>query len=80
MVASADEGRSFSPPYPLRDVAFCVETEGNQAPIDVAQRWPYGGDYFGLAAVAEDQFYVVWSDNSTGVFQVWGAPVQIERR
>jgi hypothetical protein len=74
VAASSDAGGSFSPPLPLREHAFCVDTEGNSG---AEHRWPYGGDYFGLAALSQDRFFVVWSDSSTGMFQVWGAAVDI---
>jgi hypothetical protein len=75
--SSDDGGESFSSPQALREEAFCVDTEGNAG---VARRWPYGGDYFGLVAVSTNHFFVVWTDSSTGIFQVWGAPLEIERR
>lgn len=80
--ASVDGGTSFFPPVPVAEVASCSKQPGNMVrrareSFDVAERWPAGGDYFGLAANPDGTFQVLWSDSRTGVFQLWTASIDV---
>ena len=41
-------------------------------------RWSQGGDYMGLAAMADGTFYPFWADSRTGTYQAWGAQIRVE--
>jgi hypothetical protein len=43
----------------------------------VASRWPFGGDYSGLAATADGRFRIFWSGSHAGVRQVWTAAAEV---
>ena len=47
--------------------------------LNAEGRWPMGGDYMGLAADARGVFHPFWTDSRRGAFQVWTAPVRVER-
>lgn len=70
---SMDRGASFLEPVTVSSEPFCAR-EGEVARAD---RWPAGGDYFGLAAFAEGAFRVVWADSRTGVYQARTAAVRV---
>jgi hypothetical protein len=59
-------------------------TQPRTSPIEGALRLarsPFeGGDYTGLMADAKGVFHALWSDNRTGVLQVWTAPITISGR
>lgn len=76
---STDAGQSFSEPARLASTARCTSarTKGNvRGEFDVSSHWPAGGDYFGLASGTSGQFFAVWADGRTGVFQLWGATIR----
>lgn len=83
--ASVDGGETFLPPVPVADVASCsagsrnVVEQPRRGRFDAAERWPQGGDYFGLAALPDDAFHVLWADNRTGVLQLWTDRVGVAR-
>lgn len=82
---STDRGDSFSGPARLSDVDPCVppRSPGNvRGSFEVAERWPAGGDYFGLVHRGGGEFVAVWSDSRGGTFQIWSASVRAaaERR
>ncbi|NKB90573.1 MAG: hypothetical protein GKS06_20395 [Acidobacteria bacterium] len=72
--SSTDDGNSFSEPVDLAASPYCLGDSGASPPAGaspnarVARRWPYGGDYFGLASVGPGRFRVVWADASSGTF------------
>jgi hypothetical protein len=43
----------------------------------IATRWPFGGDYSGLAAGADGRFHLLWADSSGGIYQLRTAVAQI---
>jgi hypothetical protein len=49
----------------LSSVSSDSRTPGN---ADVANKFPGGGHYLGLAARADGRFQAVWSDSRNGVF------------
>ena len=86
--ASVDGGESFLSPVSVAEVAFCNDQPGNVvAPgvvfrtpdtFDVGERWPAGGDYFGLAAHPDGSFRILWADSRSGVFQLWTASIYVQ--
>ena len=81
--ASLDGGETFLPPTAVADRVTCNDQPGNlvprpAAPFNVAARWPVGGDYFGLVALPDGAFRVLWADSRTGVFQLWTARIELE--
>jgi hypothetical protein len=72
--ASLDGGRTFLPPVRVTAEMSCPPAGQDRA---VASRWPYGGDYSGLAATADGRFRVFWSGSRSGVSQVWTAAVEV---
>jgi hypothetical protein len=72
--ASLDGGRTFLP-----DVRLTAEPSFPRTGKDpqVAARWPFGGDYSGLAAGADGRFHVFWADRRSGVYQLWTASVEV---
>jgi len=72
--ASVDGGRSFLPAVRVTPETSCPLAGRNRA---VASRWPFGGDYSGLAAAADGSFRILWSDSRSGVDQVWTAATEV---
>jgi hypothetical protein len=72
--ASLDGGRTFLAPVRVTPEMSCPPSGQDRA---VATRWPYGGDYSGLAAAADGRFRVFWSGSRAGVGQVWTAAVEV---
>jgi hypothetical protein len=72
--ASVDGGRSFLAAVRVAPEMSCPPTGQDRA---VAARWPFGGDYSGLAATADGRFRVFWSGSRAGVSQVWTAAVEV---
>lgn len=64
--ASYDGGISFTRPVRLSE-ATNPETSQNG---DVANKFPGGGHYLGLAARVDGSFQAIWSDSRSGVFQL----------
>jgi hypothetical protein len=72
--ASLDGGRTFLAPVRVTPEMSCPAAAQDRA---VAARWPFGGDYSGLAATADGRFRVFWSGSRAGVGQVWTAAVEV---
>jgi hypothetical protein len=72
--ASVDGGRTFLAPVRVTPEVSCPPAGPDRA---VAARWPFGGDYSGLAATADGRFRVFWSGSRSGVGQVWTAAVEV---
>jgi hypothetical protein len=83
VAASSDEGETFSEPHALSSESFCADAPGSrvQRPDgttwDLARRWPYGGDYFGLVPLGRGVFRAVWPDSRTGAFRLWSAEIRV---
>ena len=71
--ASTDRGRSFAAPVLVSEDLSCGDTEAN---AEAFQRWPHGGDYFGMAA-SGDTFLIIWPDARGGTFQLYSATATI---
>lgn len=72
--ASLDGGTSFLPNVRVTPETSCPHAAAHRG---VAARWPFGGDYSGLAAGADGRFHVFWVDSRTGTYQVWTAAVRV---
>jgi len=73
--ASVDGGRTFLAAVRVTPEMSCPPAGQDRA---VASRWPFGGDYSGLAATADGHFRVFWSGSRAGgVSQVWAAGVEV---
>lgn len=72
--ASLDGGRTFLAAVRVTPEMSCPPTGQDRA---VASRWPFGGDYSGLAATADGRFRIFWSGSRSGVSQVWTATAEV---
>ncbi len=72
--ASQDGGRSFQRPVRVSEVSSSPATKGND---EVANRFPGGGHYLGIAACADGAFQLVWSDSRYGKFELQTATVEV---
>jgi hypothetical protein len=72
--ASLDRGKTFLSPVRVTPETSCPSAAGSPA---VAARWPFGGDYSGLAATADGRFHLFWADTRTGAYQVWTAAADV---
>ncbi len=80
--ASLDGGDTFLPAVPVADTSDCPDPgiTGNVVEgFDTADRWPAGGDYFGLAADSGGAFRAVCADSRTGRYQLWTASITVDR-
>jgi hypothetical protein len=73
LALSTDGGASFGPNRRLTPTTSCPAEHVAQRGI--AQRWPYGGDYTGLAASADGAFHALWADSRSGSFQLWSVRI-----
>jgi len=72
--ASLDGGDTWLPAVRVTPETSCPRAGSFPR---VASRWPFGGDYSGLAAGAGGRFRLFWADSRTGVYQVWTATVEV---
>ncbi len=81
--ASPDGGATFPPEVRLTPQTSCSRVPGNIVyrsggrEVDVARRWPAGGDYFGLVGGDGGSFHLLWADSRTGVYQLWTTRVEV---
>jgi hypothetical protein len=73
LALSTDGGASFGPNRRLTPTTSCPAEHPAQRGI--AQRWPYGGDYTGLAAGADGAFHALWADSRSGNYQLWSVRI-----
>lgn len=64
---SMDGGKSFQRPVRVTDISSNPKTKENG---DVANKFPGGGHYLGLAAKPDGSFQLVWSDSRSRVFEL----------
>jgi hypothetical protein len=64
---SSDGGIAFQRPVKITSVSSNPVTTLNN---DVANKFPGGGHYLGIAAKPDGTFQLVWSDSRNGVFQL----------
>jgi len=73
--ASLDGGRTFLPEVRISTAESCPENPRNGR---AAERWPFGGDYSGLAASADGTFHILWADSRDGIYQLYTASVKVQ--
>lgn len=73
--ASSDGGQSFLANQKVSDAAGCTLTpDGKPAP----ERWPNGGDTFGMAALPDGTFQIAWINGKSGVWQLYSSVIRVE--
>jgi hypothetical protein len=72
---SLDGGATFLPNVRITPTLSCPSASEKQR--GVASRWPFGGDYSGLAAGADGRFHLFWVDSRTGIYQVWTTTAEL---
>lgn len=70
---SADQGKSFSEPTKISSKPSTPD--GEKYMND--NRWPAGGDYFGMATTPNGDFKVVWSDHRDDLAQLYLATIRV---
>jgi hypothetical protein len=73
--ASLDGGATFLPEVRVTPEPSCPQASERQR--GVASRWPFGGDYSGLAAGADGRFHLFWADSRAGIYQIRSASAQV---
>jgi hypothetical protein len=73
--ASLDGGETFLPERRVSSARSCPDSAANGGAF---KRWPHGGDYYGLTAMADGRFHLFWADGRAGTFQLWAANVQVK--
>jgi hypothetical protein len=71
---SKDGGKTFQRPSRITSVSTNPGTKGNG---DVANKFPGGGHYLGLAAKPDGSFQLIWSDSRSGIFELQTCNVNI---
>jgi hypothetical protein len=66
--ASLDGGLTFLPNQRLTPKSSCPRASERQQGL--AGRWPFGGDYSGLAVTADGAFHPFWADSPDGIYQI----------
>lgn len=81
---SEDGGETVSANVAVPDARSCPDVRGgNQMLVDrpdgrrIVERFPAGGDYYGLIDQADGRFRALWSDARTGVFQLWSTTIDV---
>lgn len=72
--SSLDGGETFLPEVRVSTELSCPGTPGNGA---VGDRYPTGGEYFGLVGTGNGAFQVLWADARSGVYQLYTAAVRV---
>jgi hypothetical protein len=73
--ASLDGGQSFLANQKVSDAAGCTLTpDGKPAP----ERFPNGGDTFGMAALPDGTFQIAWVNGKSGVWQLYSSVIRVE--
>ena len=75
VTVSPDGGETFLPPARVTPETSCPQAITGQR--GVAARWPFGGDYLGLAAGGDGRFHLLWVDSRSGLDQVWTSAVTV---
>lgn len=71
--ASLDGGLTFLPEQRVASLT-CQPSATDTA---IYRRWPTGGDYFGLVAMPDGQFRLMWAEARRGTPELWTALVKI---
>ncbi len=75
VTVSLDGGESFQRPVRVTSVSSDPTAGGN---ADVANRFPGGGHYLGIAPRADGSFQLIWSDSRSGIFELQTANVRVK--
>jgi hypothetical protein len=81
--ASLDAASTWMAAVPLSSKPSCPRSASNTImrldgkPYRIDRRWAEGGDYHGLIGAGRGTFHAVWSDSSTGVFQIHFATIDV---
>ena len=71
---SRDGGLTFSHPIKITEISSDPATPENG---DVANKFSGGGHYMDIKSAGENTFVAVWSDSSTGIFQLQTCKIEI---
>ncbi len=74
LTASLDGGRTFLPEVKVSTGLSCPLSPANGK---AGERWPAGGDYFGMVARPDGIFQLLWADSRSGLFQLRSATVRV---
>jgi len=73
--ASFDGGKSFLANQKVSDDAGCTVTpDGKPAP----ERYPNGGETFGMIALPDGTFQIAWINGKSGVWQLYSSVIRVE--
>lgn len=75
LTASTDGGRTFVPEVRVSSKVSCPALPRN---LDVALRFPAGGEYMGLAAGPENSFQLLWADSRSDLYRLYTATAVIQ--
>ncbi|WP_417881863.1 hypothetical protein [Xanthomarina gelatinilytica] len=73
---SMDGGKTFSKPVKVANEKSCLDPSLSGKAI--ANRFPEGGDYFGLNASADGKFHILWPDARTGKFDLYTSAITLK--
>lgn len=73
--ASLDGGATFLPEVRVSSEKSCPAAPKN---VEVALRYPAGGEYMGLATAPDGTFRLLWSDSRSGIYRLRTATVSVE--
>jgi hypothetical protein len=71
--ASLDGGRTFLP----EQLVSSLTCQSSATDTAIYRRWPTGGDYFGLVAMPNGQFRLMWAEARRGTPELMTALVKI---
>ncbi len=74
---SVDGGLTFNHPTKITEVSSDPVTPKN---ADVANKFSGGGHYMDIKSAGENTFVAVWSDSSTGIFELKTCHIKLHRR
>jgi hypothetical protein len=77
ITASTDGGFTFAPEVRVSSKSSCPAAPRN---VDVALRFPAGGDYMGLAPGLEGSFHLLWSDSRAELYRLYTAEVTVQTK
>jgi hypothetical protein len=73
--ASFDGGKSFLANQKVSDDAGCTVTpDGKPAP----ERYPNGGETFGMVALPDGTFQIAWINGKSGVWQLYSSVIRVK--
>lgn len=73
--ASLDGGRTLLPEVKISSGLSCPNSPANGKG---GERWPAGGDYFGLVARPDGVFQLLWADSRSSAYQLRTATVRVK--